>query len=1237
MTTIPFEETNEFDSKSDEVRNEDTWPAIDAHFNQMGLVRQQLDSFNEFIGSTMQEIVDEDNVVTVSSIPSAGRESSKSITLKFGTVHVSRPPTITEADGTTRHLLPLEARLRDLTYNCSVFLDITRTVKDGDISQDHFHKMTPIGNIPIMLRSNVCCLYGLTDRNLAQVGECPFDSGGYFIVNGSEKVLIAQERMATNVIHVFEKKDSNFTYYSEIRSTPQKGSKTPSSLIIKIMPKTETEFLIRCNLPQIRQDIPVIIVYRALGFVSDKEILEHLIYDPNDKEMLQMIRPSIEEAFVIQDQIVALDYIGKRCSPIGTNKEKRIANAKELLIKEFLPHIGDKQFCEMRKAYFFGYMIQKLLKVAMKRIEPDDRDHYGKKRMDLAGPLLAQLFKMLFKKMVSDTSKFLQKCIENNRDFNIALAVKSNIITQGFKYSLATGNWGDQTRAMQSKSGVSQVLNRYNFISTLSHLRRVNSPLGRDGKLAKPRQLHNSHWGMICPSETPEGQACGLVKNLSLLAYISVNQSFESISELLDEFALRSLEEVSPADVNKSTKVFVNGTWLGIIDDPDQLFSLFKNLKRRGNFAKDVSIVRSFRDKEIKIFCDAGRPCRPLFTVTNSKLNFTKQIGDSLKNGRMFWNDLVQQGYVEYLDVEEEDQAMICMVPEQLTEEAAVMEKIQKIARREAEFTDLFKTMSINSKSQNMNTENSKKSSANKDDVAVERKGGVISYLGGATDTHDLVTNYTHCEIHPSMILGICASMIPFPDHNQSPRNTYQSAMSKQAMGIYATNFLLRMDTLSNILFYPQKPLVTTRAMEYSKFRELPAGQNAIVAIACYSGYNQEDSVIMNQSAIDRGLFRSFLYRTYTDQEKMNGPNCRESFQKPIKGEVLRMKNLNYDKLDEDGLVSPGIRVTGEDILIGKVLPIIDRSSPARGPNDENLSSLNLEASGRDSNRNITQFKDASTAMRPTEEGVVDSVIVSNKEGYKFTKVKVRSTRIPELGDKFASRHGQKGTIGITLRQEDMPFTEEGIVPDIIINPHCIPSRMTIGHLIECLLGKVSALVGEEGDGTPFSGITVEQIANQLEEQGYQRHGLETMYNGMTGQELTAKIFIGPTYYQRLKHMVKDKLHARARGPLQILTRQPAEGRARDGGLRFGEMERDCIISHGASLFLRERLFEVSDFFEAIVCEECGLFCLEDGCKACANRTKIAKVEMPYAFKLLLQELMGMNIAPRLRLSEETY
>jgi DNA-directed RNA polymerase II subunit RPB2 len=440
--------------------------------------------------------------------------------------------------------------------------------------------------------------------------------------------------------------------------------------------------------------------------------------------------------------------------------------------------------------------------------------------------------------------------------------------------------------------------------------------------------------------------------------------------------------------------------------------------------------------------------------------------------------------------------------------------------------------------------------------------------------------------------------------------------MSKQAMGIYATNYLLRLDTLSNILHYPQKPLVTTRPMEYLKYRELPTGQNCMVAIACYTGYNQDDSIIMNQSAIDRGMFRSFFYRTYTAQENALKPNVVEQFMKPERGVVQRMKNLNYDKLDSDGIIGH-VTVTGTDVLIGKTIPVVD-----------------LEKS---TEKNFTYaLKDQSIAMRSTESGMVDAVMMSTKDGYKFCKVRVRSNRIPMMGDKFASRHGQKGIVGMTLRQEDMPFTKDGIVPDLIINPHAIPSRMTIGHLIEALLGKVCALSGDEGDATPFTGTTVDQISEKLESLGFQKRGFEVFYCGFTGRKMTAQLFFCPTYYQRLKHMVEDKMHARARGPLQIMTRQPVEGRSREGGLRFGEMERDCIISHGASAFLKERLYDVSDPYSLCVCEICGLFCIlnEDGtgeCKGCETRVNVCGVDMPYAFKLLVQELMAMNIAVRFK------
>lgn len=396
--------------------------------------------------------------------------------------------------------------------------------------------------------------------------------------------------------------------------------------------------------------------------------------------------------------------------------------------------------------------------------------------------------------------------------------------------------------------------------------------------------------------------------------------------------------------------------------------------------------------------------------------------------------------------------------------------------------------------------------------------------------------------------------------------------MGKQAMGFFLTNYSRRMDTMANILYYPQKPLATTRAMEHLKFRELPAGQNAIVAIACYSGYNQEDSVIMNQSSIDRGLFRSLFFRSYTDQEKRIGINVVETFEKPFRSDTLRLKHGTYDKLDDDGIIAPGIRVSGEDIVIGKTVPI--------APDAQEL--------GQRTQAHVK--RDASTPLRSTESGIIDQVIMTtSQDGLRYAKVRVRTTKIPQIGDKFASRHGQKGTIGVTYRHEDMPFTVEGITPDIIINPHAIPSRMTIAHLIECLLSKVATLKGREGDATPFTDVTVDGVSALLREHGYQSRGFEIMYNGHTGRKLRAQVFFGPTYYQRLRHMVDDKIHARARGPVQIMTRQPVEGRARDGGLRFGEMERDCMIAHGAAAFLKERLFEVSDAYRVHICEICGL------------------------------------------------
>jgi len=812
---------------------------------------------------------------------------------------------------------------------------------------------------------------------------------------------------------------------------------------------------------------------------------------------------------------------------------------------------------------------------SLERVDEDDRDHYGNKRLDLAGPLLGGLFRMLFRKLTKDVVAYLQKCIDEGRDFNLASAIKSRLITDGLRYSLATGNWGDRKDA--SRAGVSQVLNRLTYASTLSHLRRLNTPLGREGKQAKPRQLHNTHWGFICPAETPEGQAVGLVKNLALMAYVSVGSPQSPILEFLEEWSMENLEEISPQTIADAgtTKIFVNGSWIGVHRDPSTLEATLRSLRRQIDIDPEVSVVRDIKEKELRVYTDAGRVCRPLLIVENSgstslarknisnafqRLNLRKSHIHKLVNGELGWTQLLVKGLVELIDTEEEETAMIAMIPSDLQE----------------------------------------------------------SYS----------SSYTHCEIHPSMILGICGSIIPFPDHNQSPRNTYQSAMGKQAMGIYASNFQQRMDTLSHVLHYPQKPLATTRAMEHLHFRELPSGVNAVVAIMCYTGYNQEDSLIMNQAAIDRGLFRSTFYRTYADQEhndhnahKLDSSDVlRENFERPNREDCTGMRHGSYDKVDSDGLVSPGLRVSGCDILIGKTSPL---ASPGQNC-----------ALGRFSKR------DSSTTMRPNESGLIDQVMLStNQNGMKFTKVRTRTIRIPQIGDKFASRHGQKGTIGMTYAQEDMPWSRGGISPDIIVNPHAIPSRMTIGHLVECLQSKVGALTGKEGDATPFTDVSVDQIAGVLHELGYQRHGNEVMYSGHTGRAIHAKIFLGPTFYQRLKHLVDDKIHARSRGPVAMLTRQPMEGRARDGGLRMGEMERDCLISHGVSSFLRDRMFANSDPYAVHICTKCGLIAHADVQKHfywCNNKdcqqhkASVARVHIPYACKLLFQELMAMCVAPRI-------
>ena len=1181
---IPNEESH---NKEEVLSTEIPWILIDSYFKHKHLkqlVKHQLESYNYFVNNQIQQTIEMFNPLIIASEHDFIKELNSyrlEIEITFENFSIYRPQ-IYENNGSTKIMFPQEARLRNFSYSSAMTIDlnIKYVVRNGENYKNTLNyqkkiKNVHIGKLPIMLKSDLCVLTQYKHLNHNETGECYMDPGGYFIINGSEKTCISQERAAENQIYCYniEKNNNKWSWKAEMKCIPDWKCISPKQINVLIASRNNGYGnALYLQIPRVKIPIPLFIMFRAFNIISDKEICELIMLNitkENMKKMLLSLKASIIEANKVVTQESAIKFIVSNViyTPMNMDKEtgskKKHEFAIEVLNNDIFPHCKT----EKQKIYMLGYMTNILLQTSFGWILESDRDSYLNKRVDLTGPLLNNLLRNYFNKLVKDMKKQIIREIntgswKSNDDYeniitktNIYKIIKSTTIEQGIKRALATGDFGIK-QINSNKVGVAQVLNRLTYLSSLSHLRRVNTPIDKSGKLVPPRRLHNSTWGFLCPAETPEGQSVGIVKNLAYLAHITINSN----SSGLYDYILPIIDNIdtyngSYKDLDDYVKVFINGSWVGITNDPEKIYNNLKDKKYKGIINIYTSIIFNSKLKEIRVCNDAGRITRPLLKVINNKLSYNNSIIQRVKSGDLNWDDLVvaiklENSIIEYVDSYEQNNAMIAM------------------------------------RVNDLNNSNNKN-----------------------------IYHYSHCEIHPSTIFGILASCIPFPDSNQSPRNTYQSAMGKQAIGMYVTNYDNRMDKTAYVLTYPMRPLVETRIMNIIKLNNIPSGQQIIVAIMSHTGYNQEDSLLFNKGAIDRGLFLATIYHTEKDEDKKLF-GTEEMRCKPDKTKTKNIKFANYDKLNNQGIVPENSLIEDRDIIIGKVIPIKENKN--------------------DFTKTV-KYSDGSISYRTHEESYIDkNYIESNGDGYNFCKVRIRNFRKPVIGDKFSSRHGQKGTIGNIIPEEDMPFTANGLKPDIIINPHAIPSRMTIAQLKETLLGKVLLELGLFGDGTSFGDFEISTIINKLNELGYESKGNELMYNALTGEQLTMNIFIGPAFYQRLKHMVNDKQHSRSIGPMVNLTRQPAEGRSRDGGLRFGEMERDCMISHGASRFTKGRIYDASDAFSVFVCNKCGMIASFNNkehihyCNTCSNRNDFKYVELPYACKLMFQELITMNVAPRI-------
>ncbi len=1071
------------------------------YLEEHSLVESNIISFNNFVEKKMQEIVDE----------ISGGINNEDFEITLGKIQVKKPIAI-EADGSKSRITPQEAKLRNLTYAAPVTLEIT-VKKEDQIDAENVE----IGRIPVMVKSKACNTHGMSKEELVESFHDPLDPGGYFIIKGNERVMIMAEDLAENQPFIDTDKKGNLN----LKLFSLKGTYR-----IPITINENKEGIINTSFSKFK-DVPAVVLLKALGMVKESDIQKYI------QQETDSVIVNLYDFTNIATKEDAMMYISEKTNLHGT-KEEVLERVEQRIDSYFLPHIGTDKEDRQKKSVTLCKLIKQFLLAKRNPKLRTDKDHYANKRVRLSGDLLSTLFRVNLGILIRDIQYSIQKSTKRRKFFSIKIIAKSTLFSHRVESAIATGSWTGE------RSGITQNMDKTNYLATISQLQRVSSMLPSDQENFWARTLHPTHYGRFCPIETPEGTEIGLRKNLSILSKVSTRVELGP-EELMEDLKKHGLD----IEGKEGREVFFNGRFIGSVTNQEAFVKEIREKRREEGFPTQMNIVNDDYFENVTISTEPGRVLRPLIIIDNGVPRLKDEHLLKLEQSEMKWNELVRQGIIEYLDAAEEESALVALYKEEITPE------------------------------------------------------------------------HTHLELDPTDMFGVVTSLVPYGNHDQSSRLNRGSKTQKQALGLYSANYLARIDTDVSILQYPQKPIV--RSYVYDTLNTYPAGQNLVVAIMTYEGYNMEDALVFNKGSLDRGVGRSFYFRPYSAVEMNYAGGLKDDIEIPDKDTSGYRVEESYKFLEEDGIVYPEAEVDEGEVLIGK-------TSPPKFLSEAREISVRTK-------------KESSVTMKQEEKGTVEGVIITeDHDGNKIVQVKTRDHRIPELGDKFATSHGQKGVIGMVVEEENVPFTSKGIRPDIMFNPHGLPSRMTVGYLLELLAGKVGCVSGKIVDGTSFSGTSKKELEESLKEAGFRFDGKETMYNGITGKKMEAKIFVGNLYYLKLKYMVGNKMHGRASGKVALLTRQPIEGRSRGGALRLGEMEQQALVAHGASLLLKERYD--SDKVVLPICIKCGGIALEDNirgkieCQICKSE-EVEPVEVSYAFKLLIEELQGLHLHTNFKLKNK--